>query len=54
MAPVCIIYSIWDMLYYHKALKELFGNRKNYMRYIEAARWNQWNQWLISLGYIKE
>ena len=44
----------WEMSYYHKALKEMFGNRRNYRKYIEARKWNMWNSWLISLGYVKD
>jgi hypothetical protein len=32
-------------------LKEIFGNRKNYYRYLAAKELNQWNAWLISLGW---
>jgi len=42
---------IWDMEYYHKQLKQIFGNRKNYYKYIEIRKWHLWNYWLIGLGY---
>ena len=44
----------WGTEYYHKALKEMFGNKKNYQRYLAELKWNLWNNWLISLGYTKE
>lgn len=34
----------------HYNLKEIFGNRKNYARYIAAREWNETRAWLIALG----
>lgn len=50
---VCLEYWLWDS-FVHPQLKQIFGNRKNFYRYIEAKKWNQWNQWLFSLGYRKD
>ncbi len=31
-------------------LKKIFGNRKNYQRYLAAKKWNETRKWLISIG----
>jgi len=47
------IYIGWFDIY--PEIKELFGNRKNYVRYLDAfipaEEWRQWNKWLIGLGW---
>lgn len=32
-------------------LKQVFGNKKNYDRYVAGVQWNLWNCWLIGLGW---
>lgn len=41
--------NFWQI--YFTELKQIFGNKKNYDRYIEQRRWMLWNCWLLSLGY---
>ncbi len=31
-------------------LKKIFGNQKNYQRYLAAKEWNETRKWLISMG----
>jgi len=40
----------WEMY----GLKRIFGNRRNYYRYLAQKDWNNWNHWLIGLGYHPE
>jgi len=44
------IFNFWNS-YYYKSLKEVFGNNKNYQRWLEERKLETWNNWLISLGY---
>lgn len=43
--------SLWDFEFYRESLKLIFGNRKNYNRYMITQNYNQWTNWLINLGY---
>lgn len=40
---------------YRESIKDVFGNRRNFMRYLyensALQDWRDWNKWLISLGY---
>lgn len=44
------IFDYWTSFYYNH-LEDIFGNYKNYRRWVETRRLNEWNNWLISLGY---
>ena len=42
---------LYDSFMYGGAIKETFGNRKNYERWVEIRKFNNWTNWLISLGW---
>ena len=33
------------------SLKEIFGNQKNYLRWVAIQEDNIWRNWLISMGW---
>lgn len=43
-------YYGWDCALYHSGLKAIFGNRKNYIRYIITTELRERDAWLLSMG----
>lgn len=41
----------WDTPFLEPNLKEIFGNKKNYRRYVAEKKLNLWDSWLIWMGY---
>ena len=51
MGTESLEYALWETDYFGKQLKNIFGNRKNYYRFLAERSWKRWNFWLINLGY---
>ena len=43
-------FDYWDFDIYRDWLKSIFGNRKNYYRFVVEKQWNETRAWLINMG----
>jgi len=45
------ITHLYDSELFGEGLKNIFGNRKNYERYLASKRFNDFKRWMILMGY---